>query len=258
MAPLSSAYAINGDVVNCRSGPGTSFSVVRTYKKGQDVSLTCQTVGTSVNGDALWDKTTDGCFVADYYVSTGTGNYVTGRCEGGSSPPSEGNGNGYCKKVNQAGLDLISRWEGFVASPRPDPVGLPTVGYGHLCQQKNCAEVHYSFPLSVATAQQLLNDDVPKYSSCLASYLNNRVTLNDNQWAALVSWVFNNGCGSAKSSTLVQRLNNGEDPSTVASQELPQWRMAGGHVLQGLVNRRADEVRLFKTASSKQAYPNCR
>ncbi|KAJ2055146.1 hypothetical protein GGI17_006730 [Coemansia sp. S146] len=254
--PQASGYAINGDVVNCRSGPSTSYGVVHTYKKGQDVSIVCQTTGPSINGDTLWDKTSDGCYVADYYVSTGTGNYVTGKCGGGSTPPPS-NGSGYCKTVNQAGLDLISKWEGFVASPKPDPIGLPTVGYGHLCQQKNCAEVKYKFPLTKATAQQLLNDDIPKYSSCLASYLNSRVKLNDMQWAALVSWVFNNGCENAKTSTLVERLNNGEDPNTVAAQELPKWRMAGRHVLQGLVNRRADEVRLFKTASSKQAYPSC-
>ncbi|KAJ2755376.1 hypothetical protein GGI19_001684, partial [Coemansia pectinata] len=138
--PQASGYAINGDVVNCRSGPSTSYGVVRTYKKGQDVSIVCQTTGPSINGDTLWDKTSDGCYVADYYVSTGTGNYVTGKCGGGSTPPPS-NGNGYCKTVNQAGLDLISKWEGFVASPQPDPIGLPTVGYGHLCQQKNCAEV---------------------------------------------------------------------------------------------------------------------
>ncbi|KAJ2809586.1 hypothetical protein H4S07_003179 [Coemansia furcata] len=255
--PHASGYAINSDVVSCRSGPGTTYGIVRTYKKGQNVSITCQTTGPSVNGDSLWDKTSDGCYVADYYVSTGTGNYVTGKCGGGEGSPPSSNSSGYCKAVNQAGLDLISKWEGFVASPAPDPIGLPTVGYGHLCQQKNCAEVKYKFPLTKATAQQLLNDDIPKYSSCLASYLNSRVKLNDNQWAALVSWVFNNGCGNAQSSTLVKRLNDGEDPDTVAEQELPKWRMAGGHVLQGLVNRRADEVRLFKTASSKQAYPSC-
>ncbi|KAI8317919.1 lysozyme-like protein, partial [Martensiomyces pterosporus] len=83
------------------------------------------------------------------------------------------------------------------------------------------------------------------------------VKLNDNQWAALTSWVFNNGCGAAKSSELVKRLNNGENPNTVAAQELPKWRMAGGKVLSGLVRRRAAEVKLFQTPSSKEAFPNC-
>ncbi|KAJ2279683.1 hypothetical protein IW141_006767, partial [Coemansia sp. RSA 355] len=115
----------------------------------------------------------------------------------------------------------------------------------------------YKFPLSQTTAKQLLSDDLPKYTACLAGYLNSKVKLNDNQLAALTSWTFNVGCGNVKTSTLIKRLNNGENPNTVAGQELPNWRKAGGQVMQGLVNRRKAEIKLFKTASSKQAYPKC-
>ncbi|KAJ2091284.1 hypothetical protein EV179_001270 [Coemansia sp. RSA 487] len=251
----ANGYAITGDVVNCRSGPGTSYSVKTTYKKGQNVSVSCQTAGTSVNGNSIWDKTADGCYVSDYYVSTGSSGYVTTKCSTGGS--TGGGSSSYCPNINSAGIDMVAQFEGFVASPSPDPIGLPTVGYGHLCKQKNCAEVKYKFPLTTTTAKQLLNDDLPVYTKCLAGYLNSKPKLNDNQWAALTSWVFNVGCGNAKTSTLVKRLNNGESPNTVAAQELPKWRMAGGKVMQGLVNRRAAEVKLFKTASSKQAYPKC-
>src|SRR5947209_7604663 len=82
--PAASAYPIEGDV-NCRSGPGTEHGVVKTYKKGADISITCQTPGTNINGDTLWDKTSDGCYVADYYVKTGTSNYVASHCSGGGS-----------------------------------------------------------------------------------------------------------------------------------------------------------------------------
>ncbi|KAJ5698450.1 hypothetical protein N7462_000455 [Penicillium macrosclerotiorum] len=88
--PLASAYPISGDGVNCRSGPGTSYSVVKSYKKGEEVSITCQATGTSINGDELWDKTSDGCYVTDYYVKTGTTGYVTEKCDGGSSGGSNG------------------------------------------------------------------------------------------------------------------------------------------------------------------------
>ncbi|KAK9236662.1 hypothetical protein V1525DRAFT_389217 [Lipomyces kononenkoae] len=86
----ASGYPITGDTVNCRSGPGTSYAVVMTYSVGQDVSITCQAPGTDINGDNLWDKTSDGCYVSDYYVSTGTSGYVTSECGGGSG----GGGNG--------------------------------------------------------------------------------------------------------------------------------------------------------------------
>ncbi|KAH8696632.1 hypothetical protein BGW36DRAFT_321998 [Talaromyces proteolyticus] len=78
--PISNAYPIKTDGLHCRSGPGTGYSIVKTYNKGEEVSITCQAPGTDVNGDSLWDKTSDGCYVTDYYVSTGTSGYVTGEC----------------------------------------------------------------------------------------------------------------------------------------------------------------------------------
>ncbi|EXK25557.1 hypothetical protein FOMG_17799 [Fusarium oxysporum f. sp. melonis 26406] len=83
---FASAFPITGNTVNCRSGPGTSYSVKRTYKKGQDVSITCQTYGTNVNGNSIWDKTSDGCYVADYYVKTGSDEFVTKKCGGSKIP----------------------------------------------------------------------------------------------------------------------------------------------------------------------------
>ncbi|KAJ7232164.1 hypothetical protein B0H12DRAFT_202194 [Mycena haematopus] len=66
---------------------------------------------------------------------------------------------------------------------------------------------------------------------------------------------FNLGCATLKSSTLLKRLNNGEDPNTVAGQEIPRFNKAGGKVLAGLTSRRAAEVALFQTASQVQAHP---
>lgn len=82
---VSASYPITGNNVNCRSGPGTSHSSVKTYKKGHKVKLTCQTSGTSVFGNNIWGKTSDGCYVADYYVKTGKSDYVTKKCSGKGS-----------------------------------------------------------------------------------------------------------------------------------------------------------------------------
>lgn len=79
--------------------------------------------------------------------------------------------------------------------------------------------------------------------------------LNANQYGALVSWAFNVGCGNSGSSTLIQRLNDGQDPNTVAADELPQWNKGGGEVLPGLDRRRAAEVDLFQTPTDKGALP---
>lgn len=81
------------------------------------------------------------------------------------------------------------------------------------------------------------------------------VVLNANQYGALVSWAFNVGCGAAGSSTLLERLNAGESPNTVAEEELPRWNKGGGEVLPGLVRRREAEVKLHKTPTSDCALP---
>ncbi|KAI2707294.1 hypothetical protein CBS147332_6948 [Penicillium roqueforti] len=87
-----SAYPITGDTVNCRSGPGTSHTVVKTYKKAHDVKITCQTTGDSISGNNIWDKTSDNCYVADYYVKTGSNSYVTAKCSSSGSTSSTGTG----------------------------------------------------------------------------------------------------------------------------------------------------------------------
>ncbi|EKM76049.1 hypothetical protein AGABI1DRAFT_24208, partial [Agaricus bisporus var. burnettii JB137-S8] len=158
-------------------------------------------------------------------------------------------------RVNSATISLIKEFEGFVKSPSPDPIGLPTVGFGHLCKSKGCAEVPYKFPLTEANAGKLLQTDIKSFTKCVSDNIKDAVKLNANQFGALSSWAFNVGCGNVKASALVARLNRGEKPNTVAAEELPKWRLAGGKVLKGLVRRRAAEVKLFKTASSAIAHP---
>lgn len=81
------------------------------------------------------------------------------------------------------------------------------------------------------------------------------VVLNANQYGALASWAFNVGCGAVRSSTLLGRLNAGEDPNVVAGQELPLWNKGGGAVLAGLVRRREAEVALHVVPTSDGALP---
>lgn len=83
---FASADPIIGDSVNCRSGPGTSYDIKKTYRKDHDVSITCQTQGTSVNGNSIWHQTSDGCYVADSYVETGSNGHVKDECDTSPNP----------------------------------------------------------------------------------------------------------------------------------------------------------------------------
>ncbi|KAL2870138.1 putative NlpC/P60-like cell-wall peptidase [Aspergillus lucknowensis] len=113
MASVASAgYPIKADDVNCRAGPSTDDDVVTTYSEGTEVDLQCQTFGESVMGTNIWDKTTDDCYVIDYYVKTGTVGMVTDDCNGGSNGTSE-----YQGEITRE--EIISRGQFWVAAHVP-------------------------------------------------------------------------------------------------------------------------------------------
>ncbi|KAF9555421.1 lysozyme-like protein, partial [Agrocybe pediades] len=103
------------------------------------------------------------------------------------------NGCAIPNSVNPAALNLIKGAEALVPSPAPDPIGLLTVGYGHLCKTKRCSEVPHPFPLTTSTANSLLESDLKTFISCVYNDIHPSVKLNDNQFGALVSWAFNVG-----------------------------------------------------------------
>jgi len=101
-------------------------------------------------------------------------------------------------------------------------------------------------------------DLLQSHQQAITLYTADSVVLNENQYGALVSWAFNVGNGNVKSSSLIARMNAGEDEATVIAQELPLWKYAGGNVLPGLVRRRNAEVALSQVPTSVGALPvNC-
>ncbi|MBC7271463.1 MAG: SH3 domain-containing protein [Streptomyces sp.] len=70
--------------LNVRSGPGTGYSIIRVLPEGTRVPIYCQTPGTRVTGpygtSNIWDNISNGEFVADAYVYTGSDGYVASRC----------------------------------------------------------------------------------------------------------------------------------------------------------------------------------
>jgi len=71
-----------------------------------------------------------------------------------------------------------------------------------------------------------------------------KVPVTDNQLLALASFTYNVGEGAFASSTLLKRLNAGENKANVAT-EFDKWVYAGGKVSDGLKNRRNAEKTLF-------------
>ncbi len=145
-------------------------------------------------------------------------------------------------QINQAGLDLIKRFEGFRADAYLDPIGIPTIGYGHI-KGVTKRDVRNHRTITEAQAEQFLREDLAVAETAVERLIS--VLLNENQFSALVSFTFNLGAGSLQSSTLRRKLNRGDYDAVPA--EMARWTKAGGRTLAGLVRRRGAEGDLFMT-----------
>ncbi len=138
-------------------------------------------------------------------------------------------------KTSKAGIQLIKASEGCVLKVYKDVAGLPTIGIGHLIKQGE-----YYDSITEEEALELLANDLKQAETCINSM---KLTLTQNQFDALVSFVFNLGCGAFKGSTLLKKLRRGDYEG--AAGEFSRWNKAGGKVVQGLVRRREEERALF-------------
>ena len=124
-------------------------------------------------------------------------------------------------KISQEGISLIKKFEGFESDAYQCPAGVWTIGYGH--------------------TKGVTSGDV--WSEEHASHIL-EVKLNQNQFDALVAWVYNLGPSNLKSSTMLKVLN--EEEWEEVPRQMKRWNKAGGEVLRGLVRRREAEAMLFQ------------
>jgi lysozyme len=153
-------------------------------------------------------------------------------------------------QMSEPGLELLKLWEGFKLKVYKDSAGLPTIGVGHLITKSEQSSgniqiagvsVAYANGLTDQQALDLLSQDVQPAEQAVNKGV--KVELNQDQFDALVSFTFNVGVGAFNGSTLLKVLNQGQ--YTQVPAQLQRWNKAGGKVVQGLVNRRANEIRLW-------------
>lgn len=139
--------------------------------------------------------------------------------------------------IGQAGLELIKSFESLRLEAYPDPGtgGKPwTIGYGHI------HNVHEGETCTEEDADRFLLDDLADAERCLEGCIQ---TLEQQQYDALVSLVFNIGCGNFRASTLLRKLKAGEFEA--AADEFLRWNRANGKIMNGLTRRRQAERTLF-------------
>ena len=146
-------------------------------------------------------------------------------------------------KTSPAGLAIIKKFEGFRAKPYRCPAGVATIGYGSTYYADGKPVKMTDAPITEAQAQELLQATLAKYEACVNGAV--KMTINQNQFDALVSFTYNVGCSAFRNSTMLRLFNQGYAPQ--AAEQFNRWTLGGGKVLAGLVSRRAAERALFES-----------
>jgi len=164
--------------------------------------------------------------------------------------------------INAAGVKLTEEEEAFIpfvyddfVEPRTatdyarewkgaPPHGTLTIGYGTTDKKL----ISLGKRIDRQTAEQYLQNDLLEAEAGVDRQV--KVHLNENQFSALVSFVYNAGEGTLQKSTLLRLLNQGNYDAV--PRELNKFIMSKGQPMKGLVRRRAREGALWSMSVATQ------
>ena len=142
--------------------------------------------------------------------------------------------------TGSAGIKLIKKWESCKLESYKCPAGLWTIGYGNTFYEDG-SKVKQGDKITQQRAEDLFKNLLPKFENIVNKKI--KVTLNQNQFDALVSHTWNTG----GSETLFNLVNTNSTSSAIRMWFETKYITANGKELKGLVNRRKEEANLYFT-----------
>lgn len=151
-------------------------------------------------------------------------------------------------RTSKKGLDLIIFWEKLELNAYPDPATKNdpwTIGYGTTIYPSG-EKVKKGDIITKEQAMKFLEYDVRIFENIINTNVSKYI--NQNQFDALVSFVYNVGPGNFKKSTLLKKINSNPNEPTIFL-EFGQFVKAGPKgkkkKMEGLVKRRKQEADLY-------------
>jgi lysozyme len=162
-------------------------------------------------------------------------------------------------KVSKVGIDLIKYFEGMHdgdlktigLQPKMCPAGIWTEGYGRAMRDSNGnfikgianKKLAYS-SITIKTekeAIEALSQDLIVFENIVMRKI--KVDISQNEFDALVSHTYNTG----GSNTLFELINNKSNDMIVQNWFVSKYISADGVKLNGLIDRRKSEAKLYFT-----------
>ncbi len=154
-------------------------------------------------------------------------------------------------ELSSFGLEMIKSFEGFNEFAYWD-YSQWTIGYG-----TSCGENEYPNGITEIEATALMKSRMPKYVNAVNNFIKNYgITLNQNQFDALVSLSYN--CGqyiwnqSLDDFAVKKVLIEGNWTEAKITDAFLKRVTAGGQILDALVARRTREAKLFNSSINLQ------
>lgn len=149
--------------------------------------------------------------------------------------------------ISSNGINLIKKYEGFYADAYLCPAGVPTIGYGSTMWADG-RKIKLGEKISLENAEKLLMWEINNKALHIQS-----LNLNQNQFDAIMSFVYNLGLGALLKSTLYKKARIDRNDPTIRD-EFMKWNKARKNgvlvPLRGLTARRKAEADLYFTPIS--------
>lgn len=151
-------------------------------------------------------------------------------------------------KASSKIIAFIAGFESYMAKPYKDIAGVPTIGFGATYYQDGRKVTMNDAAITLECAHELKAFHVQDAEKSVKKLV--KTKLNQNQYDALVSWVYNLGEGNLKSSTLLKKINANPNDPTIRNSWV-QWNKARNpktkllEVSNGLTRRRNEEIEIY-------------
>lgn len=146
------------------------------------------------------------------------------------------------RTCNEAGINIIKRFEGLKLESYLCPAQIWSIGYG--TTRINGDRVTPGMRIIKTQAEKYLRDDLRRFEQWVSDRTD-EIPLTDNQFSALVSLCYNCGMAPLDDENTIKEALNRQDYEA-AAQGFMLWVYAGGKKLKGLVDRRREERELFE------------
>lgn len=143
-------------------------------------------------------------------------------------------------KPSKQCYDLIKKYEGYSGIAYLCPAKVPTIGWGSTMYD-NGEPVKIGDVISKDRAEELINYEVNHVARKLNAL---ELGFNQNQFDAIVSFVYNIGITAFRKSTILRLISANPNDVEIAVQ-FGRWVYGGGKMLPGLIKRRKDEMELY-------------